>query len=563
MRASGLAAFCGCSISSFRAFFESAVAAALMLLPGAPALAQTSQGPGAIERTIPMPRLESAHPAPTIVAPSLPIASADNTAGRFVLGAVNIEGASVFSREDLASAFEPYLATEIDEASLKEIAKRITDRYQSAGYLLSYAYVPRQDVRAGIARIVVVEGRVQTVVVEGAGRDRPALEAIARRLADGRPLGLGALERTIGLIRDLPGVAVTDTSLSPTSDPASHVLKLVVAHDRVRQLLFADNRGPEGSDPARLYSSTSLASALMTGDEIRLDLFAIPTRRYRYLYGQAGITLPIGNGGLRFGLLASAGDLKQRGNGLSIDGDSSNVSAQLTYPLVRSRVWKLVAKGVINDLRNSSDQDGVRIQRDRLRVARIGLDFAMDTTTRISGDLVVSHGLGVDGRTKVGDPLASRPDAGGRFSKVAFNLQLAHPLSKRMALNVAVAAQASDRPLLLIEEFALGGNRLGRAYDFNAVTGDRGFGGGVELSYRLPDFRKGPKHVEIFAFADGGVVGQKGPSHQAGRNGLASIGAGSRLVFGRIAIASELAVPLVSDGRDGSICGLVTVFRTF
>lgn len=534
-----------------------------MLLPGAPALAQTSQGPGAIERTIPTPRPEPARPAPTIVAPSLPITSADNAAGRFVLGAVNIEGASVFSREDLATAFEPYLATEIDESILKEIAKRITDRYQRAGYLLSYAYVPRQDVRAGIARIIVVEGRVGTVVVEGAGRDRPALEAIARRLADGRPLGLGGLERTIGLIRDLPGVAVTDASLSPTSDPTSHVLKLVVARDRVRQLLFADNRGPEGSDRARLYSSTSLASAVTTGDELRLDLFAIPTHRYRYLYGQAGISLPIGHDGLRFGLLASAGDLKQRGDGARIDGDSTNVTAQLAYPLVRSRVWKLVAKAVINDLRNSSDQDSVRIQRDRLRVARIGLDFAMETTTRISGDVVVSRGLGVDGRTKVGDPLASRPDAGGRFSKAALNLQLAHPLSERLALNVAVAAQVSDRPLLLIEEFALGGNRLGRAFDFNAVTGDRGVGGGVELAYRLADPRHGPKQVEVFVFADGGVVGQEGSSHQVGKNGLASIGAGSRFILGRIAIATELAVPLVSDGRDGSIRGFVTVFKTF
>ena len=535
----------------------------LLLVPGAPARAQTSQGPGAIERTIPTLRPEPARPAPTIVVPSLPTASVDIAAGRFVLGAVNVEGASVFTREELSSAFEPFLATEVDEAVLKEIAKRITERYQRAGYLLSYAYVPRQDVRAGIARIIVVEGRVGTLVVEGAGRDRAALEAIARSLADGRPLRLGPLERTIGLIRDLPGVAVTDTSLSPTSDPASHVLKLVVVRDRLRQLLFADNRGPEGSDRARLYSSTSLASALTAGDEIRLELFAIPTHRYRYFYGQAGITVPIGNDGLRFGLQASAGKLKQRDNGVGIDGDSTNVTALLSYPLVRSRSWKLVAKGVVNDLRDSSDLRAIPFQRDRLRVARIGLDFAMGAKTRMSGDFVVSRGLGFDGRTKVGDPLASRPDAGGRFSKAAVNLQLAHPLSERVALNVAVAAQVSDRPLLLIEEFALGGNRLGRAYDFNAVTGDRGVGGGVELSYRIPDPRNGPKQIQLFAFADGGVVGQAGSHHQPGRSDLASIGGGSRFVIGRTAIASELAIPLVTNGRDRSIRAFLTVFRTF
>ena len=265
-----------------------------MVLHAAPACAQNNQGPGAIERTIPGQRPEPARPAPSISAPTLPVETQQAVTSRFTLGAVHIEGATVFSQESLSREFEPYLATEVDEAVLKAIAKRITGRYQDAGDLLSYAYVPRQDVRAGIVRIVVVEGRVDEVVVEGAGRDRPAVEVRAARLVDRRPLQIGALERTIGLIRDLPGFAVTDASLAPTADPASHVLKLIVARDRVKQLLFADNRGPADSDRARLYSSTSLSSLAMTGDEFRLDLFAIPTHKFSYLYGQAGAALPIG-----------------------------------------------------------------------------------------------------------------------------------------------------------------------------------------------------------------------------------------------------------------------------
>ncbi|MGH6707244.1 MAG: ShlB/FhaC/HecB family hemolysin secretion/activation protein, partial [Sphingomicrobium sp.] len=436
---------------------------------------------------------------------------------RFTLGAVHIEGATAFSQESLSREFEPYLATEVDEAVLKAIAKRITDRYQEAGYLLSYAYLPKQDVRAGIVRIVVVEGRVDEVVVEGAGRDRATIEAMATRLMDRQPLRIGELERTIGLIRDLPGFAVTDASLAPTADPASHVLKLVVARDRVKQLLFADNRGPADSDRARLYSSTSLSSLATAGDEFRLDLFAIPTHKFRYLYGQVGAALPIGKDGLRLAAWASAGDLRQRGNGLRIDGESTNYSAQLSYPVLRSRVWKLVGKAVISDLRNVSDDNDVRIQRDRLRVARVGLDFAIEAKTRVFGDLAVSRGLGFDGRTRAGDPLASRPDAGGRFTKAMLNVQIAHPLSERMALNVAMTGQLSDRPLLLVEEMALGGNRIGRAYDFNAVTGDRGIAGAMELSYRLPDPAKGPRKIELFGFVDGGVVGQSGHVDQPGR----------------------------------------------
>ena len=533
------------------------------MLLAAPLHAQANQGPGAIERTIPTQRPELVRAAPTISAPTLPVETRHFATSRFILGAVVIEGATVFSQESLGKEFEPYLATEVDEAALTSIARRITARYQNAGYLLSYAYVPKQDVRAGIVRIVVVEGRVVDVLVEGEGRGGSSVKAMAARLVDGRPLKIGALERTIGLIRDLPGYTVTDASLAPTSNPASHVLKLVIARDRVKQLLFADNRGPEDSDRARIYSSTALTSLAVAGDEIRLDLFAIPTHRFRYLYGQLGVGVPIGKDGLRLSIWASAGDLKQRSNGLRIDGESTSYSAQFSYPIVRSRVWKLIGRAVISDLRNVSDEDGVRVQRDRLRVARLGLDFGIEAKTRVTGDFAVSRGLGFDGRTRVGDPLASRPDAGGRFTKAVLNVQVAHPLSERMTLNVATTAQISDRPLLLVEEIALGGNRIGRAYDFNAVTGDRGLAGAIELSYRLPDHKKGPKQVELFGFIDGGVVGQEGNDDQPGRRGLASVGAGSRFVLGGVALAAEAAVPLIRISGDRSLRLFVTAFKSF
>lgn len=534
-----------------------------MLLPAVAVRAQVSQGPGVIERTIPLRPPEIARPAPIMIVPPIPISPSQAISGRFVLGAVSIEGATIFSQETLAKAFEPYLATEIDETTLKLIAKRITERYRAAGYLLSFAFVPRQEVRAGIVRIVVVEGRVGSVVIEGAGRDRPAIDAIAHRLLNGRPLKLSALERTLGLIRDLPNFVVTDASLAPTNDPAIHRLRLVVGHDRVRQLLYADNRGPQGSDRTRLYSSTSVTSALIAGDELRLELFAIPTERYRYLYGLIAASLPIGHGGLRLGLSGSHGTLKQRRDGARIDGGSSNVSAQLSYPIVHSRAWRLAARGVISDLSNDTSQNAIRIERDRLRVVRGGVDFAIDGQTRISGEAILSRGIGFGGATRAGDALASRPGAGGRFTKAALNLQMAHRFSQRFAVSATIAAQVADRRLLVVEQFALGGNRLGRAYDYNALTGDIGLAGGVELAYRLRDPRRNPRPIELFAFSDGGVVGQVDCKQRGCRRGLASVGVGSRLVVGGVAFAGEMAVPLVSNGNGRPIRGFFAISRTF
>jgi hemolysin activation/secretion protein len=536
--------------------------AGLSLVGVTQAHAQSSQGPAAIERTIPR-QLPQSQLAPVIAAPSriAPARSAD--VGRFTLGAVNIERATVFSKAELSKDFEPYLATEVDQSRLTEIAARITARYRDAGYLLSYAIVPPQSVRAGIVRIVILEGRVTTVEVVGAGSAKSAIEATASAIVKDTPLRVATLERAIGLVRDLPGFTVTDVRLARSDrDPTRHSLKIVVARDRVRALAYSDNRGTEHAGRLRFYSSASLSSLAMAGDELRFDLFAIPGSHLRYVYGQALAATPIGHDGLRFTASASAGDLYQRASG-RIDGESTNLTAQLSYPVLRSRALTIVAKLAVNDWRGVAELAGVRNQRDRLRVARIGFDLSNESTTRLNGDFTLSRGLGFDAMTRVGDPLASRPDASGRFTKAAFSFQAARPVSAKATVKFAIAGQYSDRPLLSAEEFALGGSRFGRAFDFNELTGDHGLAAGIEGAYRPGDPKRGPQGVELFGYVDGGRVFQSRSPASSPNRSLMSAGLGSRFSIAGIAFSAEAGVPLHFQGGSKSLRGFFTAYRAF
>src|SRR4051812_15310026 len=83
--------------------------------------AQARPEPAAIERTISIdvPRPQT---APTISTPAADIRSHSIGTGRFTLGAVNIDGATAFSRKELSRYFEPYLATDVDDSKLSEVA---------------------------------------------------------------------------------------------------------------------------------------------------------------------------------------------------------------------------------------------------------------------------------------------------------------------------------------------------------------------------------------------------------------------------------------------------------
>lgn len=534
-----------------------------LLLPSV-AVAQDAGGAAAIERTIPK-ALPDSRPAVQIAAPGQAVAGPAINTGRFTLGAVHIEGATAFTAAAFNPYFEPYLATEVDEKILTNIAARITDHYRRAGYFLSYATVPPQDVNAGIVRFVVVEGRISQVQVEGGGASTPAIEAIARPLIQAGPLRTATLERAIGLVRDFNGVIVADVSLARLpDDPAQHQLKIIVRSDRVRALAYIDNRGTDPAGRVRIYSSASLASLITAGDQLRIDLFAIPGRRYHYAYGQVAATVPLGSDGWKLGVSASAGDNYQRMSGDRIDGRSTNLAAQLSYPIIRGRSLSLVGKASINAWRNVGDENGDRNQRDRLRVARVGLDIFNEEVTRLTGDIVISQGFKFDGITRKGDPLASRPDASGHFTKVAFNFQVTHPVSAKLTLQAVAAGQYSDQSLLSVEEFALGGNRIGRAFNFNDVTGDRGFGAGLEMAYRPDGLDKIVNRLELFGFIDGGAASQAGSDSGApkGRS-LLSAGVGSRFSLAGIAFAAELGVPLHLQGEKKSARGFVSAFRAF
>jgi hemolysin activation/secretion protein len=537
--------------------------AGALSLGALPAVAQTGFEPDAIERTIPG-QLPAAPEAPgvSVQVREMPVQSL--AAGRFTLGAVNIDGATVFSKKELSSYFEPLLASEVDASKLTQMANRITDHYRRTGYLLSYATVPTQDVQAGMVQLSIVEGRIGNVVVKGAGTDQLAVEAIAAPLLADTPLRAATLERTIGLVRDYPGLMVTDVSLARSArDSALYDLKITVARDRARGFTYMDNRGSEQVGRMRFFSSASLSSVAMHGDELRLDLFGMPGNRFRYVYGQLHANVPLGANGLRLALAASKGDHQLRTVDRA-DGDSTNLSAQLSYPLRRSRALTVVGKLSMNDWRSSSvDDDDLKL-RDRLRVARVGVEFSNESKTRFMGELSLARGLDFGRMTRVGDPLASRLDASGQFTKAAVNFQVVRPLSAKVNLKAVLAGQYSDRPLLSSEEFSLGGTRIGRAFSFNALTADRGVGGGAEVSYRLSESKRGLSGVELFGFADGGTVFEaKSAAVTDRRRSLASVGMGARFRIAGTAFSAEAGIPLAADGQRKSVNLFFSTSRAF
>ena len=94
-----------------------------------------------------------------------------------------ITGNTLFSTEELQILVRGWLGRTLDINSLNDAAGALTRRYQSQGYILSYAYLPQQKVVDAEVEIAVLEGRVSAVQAVSAQDARLSDSVVQAHLA--------------------------------------------------------------------------------------------------------------------------------------------------------------------------------------------------------------------------------------------------------------------------------------------------------------------------------------------------------------------------------------------
>jgi hemolysin activation/secretion protein len=96
------------------------------------------------------------------------------------------------------------------------------------------------------------------------------------------------------------------------------------------------------------------------------------------------------------------------------------------------------------------------------------------------------------------------------------------------------------------------------------VTGDHGVGAMAELSYRLKDVKRGPKGLEIFAFADGGGAFRRMDSPGLSKEQwIADAGAGARFSALGFFWSGEFGVPISRSRADRDPRAFFSLTKSF
>jgi hemolysin activation/secretion protein len=467
----------------------------------------------------------------------------------FVLRSISLSSTQAITAAALAPTYQRYLGKPVSQADLAAITEAVTQQYRAAGYHLTRAIVPVQDIQGGIIRIKVIEGAITDVVVDGDTGGKFGVAAMLAPVVVARPSRQDVLERQLLLINARPGIRIADTALEEVGVGSGRFrLTVYVKTWQVYTSFGVDNLGSRAVGPWQSYATGAFNSYLLPGDSLVVNLSTTPADPRQLGFGRIGYDAPIGTDGLRLGGSALYSEVRPGDWRRDYSDVTKTESFELhgsVVPLQTQTQTLTLTAGV--QLSNISESDVFgALYNDHLRTVSLTADHMLKDDFGGTNYLTATlrQGFDVLGASRLGDDYLSRQDGSGTFATANLWFARYQSLTDAWSLKISAAGQYASTELLTSQQYYLGGAIFGRGYGSAEISGDNAMAGSLELRYdgklSLP-FTRG---FQLYGFVDSGAAWNFGYNYRDGLS-LTSAGGGVRLFFdGDLRADVGLGVPL-------------------
>lgn len=537
-------------------------ALAVALFVAAQAHAQQVPDAGSLLREQPKPpALTPAPTQPTL--PARPAADSADTGARVQVKGFRIEGALLISEAELVTQIKSAIGRELSFAQLQDLTTALTDYYGQRGFL-ARVILPPQDLKDGIVRYEVIEGRRGGLQVDNEG-DRISTARVERmidgRMPRGKTMDIAALGEALNIVNDQPGIDAKSSLSAGERRGDVDITVTTVDKPLATFGLNANNQGSRGTGELQAGASVSLANPSGHFDAASLLINSSDGTTY----ARADYSIAVGDMGMRVGVNAS--DLRYHLTqatfaALQANGTARTMGATASYPIARRKDFGLTLSGSLDQKflldRTITGETGNR----EVTVGSIALNgYALGTPQSFLGESSSNFGITLtSGHSDQRNAAALAADSAtrqtqGGFTKIGYSAANIRQLASRLILNLSLRGQFAGKNLESTERFSLGGPSGVRAYPVGESGGDEGWLASVSLGYKSSDT------LMFNVFLDSGSVTlnrnlyanwNAANPNLTNRYKLSGVGAGMDWRFSPNALlALSIATPLGSNpGRD-------------
>lgn len=462
---------------------------------------------------------------------------------------IQVSGNRLITNAEIADITKRYEGRRLSFAEMENLTKEIEQLYRNQGYFLVNAILPTQETVRGVLQVQILEGKIETIAVEGNKRypssflrERflQAVPAEGAKTAD--------FQRALFLLNELPDVNVKAVLSAGTETGGTGVVLKAEEEKNFHLSLGYNNFGARLTGEHRFSLGTDFSSILTPGDQFVVrSLLSTPADNT--LFVQGAYSVPVSHSGTRLGFQYANGAYTagQEVAILDIRGTANIFALTASQPLARTLKHSsdLDFRLSYNDLDNRILNQ--QLSKDEYTSATLGYSAQWrDSGGRFLGKASVTKGLG---GTRQGDPFASRLGAGGDFTRFNFDLARVQEFNSQWLAVARASMQFSGDPLFSAEQFALGGPDTVRGFSQAEALGDQAYNTTLELRWS-PIADNTDLFQTVFFVDHGGITRNRPQPGEKGSEQLTGAGLGFRFNIDQTRIRFDLGFPISPSNNN-------------
>ncbi|WP_085603010.1 MULTISPECIES: ShlB/FhaC/HecB family hemolysin secretion/activation protein [unclassified Pseudomonas] len=412
--------------------------------------------------------------------PVQPVAPTDTRC--FPIKDIELKGADSLSDSDKARLLKPYIGQCLGVAQLNELLKTITDHYIGKGLVTSRAYLPQQDLSAGHLKVLVVEGKLESL--KGAENSKLSERELAMAFPGkaGELVNLREIEQMVDQLNRLPSNQAK-MELSPGKNVGgSDVLVNNAAQKPWRAGLSRSNDGQRSTGEQQWGTTFDWDSPLGLADQLSLRGGHDAMTDHQHTSNNAMLNYNLPWGWWNFSYTYSQSEYRSliaaSGFNFKQTGDSENHQLRAERVIHRDSVSKTSLSAGLSYLRTNNfiEDSKLKLSSNRISEAQFGFNHGRRIGSAfVNFDAGMQEGIGAFDAQGIHDPGPGEPDA--RYRKYTATLSYLQPFKvwgESFTFSSLMTGQRSEDVLFSPQRTSLGGLSSIRGYKDQSLSGDSG-----------------------------------------------------------------------------------------
>lgn len=405
---------------------------------------------------------------------------------RFKLKKIDIHNDTDVNLNDITSSYLGHVA---DNKTVKNLLNEINTRLHDKGYILSFAYMPKQSLDNGNVKIQVVNGKIRDVKVisDSEVSKNDLFNKYVSNILEMNPVRNNDIQKNIQLINLIPGYNIK-YDLEPVNEPSSlnEVADLVLIVDKeAGDITFsANNQGTKSIGKYQYYTLVNLYNTLNANEKLsihggstnKFDALKLATIDFEKFINSYGTSLNL------------MGSYVEDNPYVVLPGNASKNKSTLVRGSIGHYLLLKRNESIKFNLgyeHRNSENNTVGTKVSNLKYANVFISSEIEYKDFLKGKnfAIINYSRSIPNNTKIKRYDSSAQLLDRNYNFTTLDLYREQNLYKNFSLFNQFLSQFSSNNIPVEQQFFVGGLTTGRGYKNGLLSSNRGLDFAAEIRY--------------------------------------------------------------------------------